>query len=92
MDLFHNGFHDSSFNNLNSMSSGAARIGAYTSAAHSNLYQGHISEILWFLGEVSQEEREKIEGYLAHKWGRLISLPEDHPYKVNEPQTFVPDE
>jgi hypothetical protein len=29
--------------------------------------------------------REKIEGYLAHKWGLTSSLPIDHPYKNSAP-------
>jgi hypothetical protein len=28
---------------------------------------------------------EKIEGYLAHKWGLTASLPSDHPYKLVGP-------
>ena len=30
-------------------------------------------------------EREKIEGYLAHKWGLTSSLPTSHPYKSSQP-------
>jgi len=30
-------------------------------------------------------EREKFQGYLAHKWGIADKLPADHPYKVNAP-------
>ena len=29
--------------------------------------------------------RQKIEGYLAHKWGLTSSLPNDHPYKSTAP-------
>ena len=29
--------------------------------------------------------RQKIEGYLAHKWGLSSSLPADHPYKNSAP-------
>jgi hypothetical protein len=29
--------------------------------------------------------REKIEGYLAHKWGMQASLPNEHPYKSSVP-------
>lgn len=28
---------------------------------------------------------QKIEGYLAHKWGLTANLPAGHPYKVNPP-------
>jgi hypothetical protein len=30
-------------------------------------------------------DRQKIEGYLAHKWGLTDSLPVDHPYKTSPP-------
>jgi hypothetical protein len=29
--------------------------------------------------------RQKIEGYLAHKWGLQANLPVDHPYKSSAP-------
>jgi hypothetical protein len=31
-------------------------------------------------------ERQRIEGYLAHKWGESGSLPSDHPYKSAPPR------
>jgi hypothetical protein len=44
------------------------------------------------LGEVvivpslpTADTRQKIEGYLAHKWGLTASLPADHPYKSAAP-------
>ena len=30
-------------------------------------------------------EREKLEGYLAHRWGLTANLPALHPYKTNPP-------
>jgi hypothetical protein len=30
-------------------------------------------------------DRQKLEGYLAHKWGLTANLPSDHPYKINPP-------
>ena len=34
---------------------------------------------------LSSSEKEKIEGYLAHKWGLAERLPTDHPYKTEAP-------
>jgi hypothetical protein len=34
---------------------------------------------------LSTLNRQKIEGYLAHKWGLTGSLPSDHPYKTVGP-------
>jgi hypothetical protein len=36
-------------------------------------------------GLVSEDNRQKIEGYLAYKWELLSNLPSDHPYKNNPP-------
>ena len=30
--------------------------------------------------------RQKLEGYLAHKWGLTANLPADHPYKFGPPR------
>jgi hypothetical protein len=42
-------------------------------------------EIIALSSEPSQEERQKLEGYLAHKWGLTANLPQDHPYKATTP-------
>lgn len=31
------------------------------------------------------DNRQRIEGYLAHKWGLAANLPSDHPYKTAAP-------
>jgi hypothetical protein len=35
--------------------------------------------------DVTQTNSEKIEGYLAHKWGLTTDLPSAHPYKTQAP-------
>ena len=35
---------------------------------------------------LSTLDRQKIEGYLAHKWGLGANLPNDHPYKTVGPK------
>jgi hypothetical protein len=47
----------------------------------SNIY---IAEIVMTLN-ADTFNRQRIEGYLAHKWGLTASLPVGHPYKVNPP-------
>ena len=46
----------------------------------------------WTLGELivtngvpATDDRQRIEGYLAHKWGSTALLPADHPYKSSAP-------
>jgi hypothetical protein len=34
---------------------------------------------------LSTDDRQKLEGYLAWKWGLAANLPADHPYKLNPP-------
>jgi hypothetical protein len=46
---------------------------------------GVISECIGLTRNATTLERQKVEGYLAHKWGLTASLPADHPYKVNPP-------
>jgi len=48
-------------------------------------YNGDISEIIAVTANLTTAERQKIEGYLAHKWGLTANLPAGHPYKVNPP-------
>ena len=31
------------------------------------------------------DDRQKLEGYLAHKWGLTSSLPDSHPFKYTLP-------
>jgi N-acetylneuraminic acid mutarotase len=46
---------------------------------------GGIGEIVALKSLSSISDRQKIEGYLAHKWGLAASLPTGHPYKTNAP-------
>lgn len=48
-------------------------------------YNGRISELIFIQSQVSLLNLQKIEGYLAHKWGLTANLPADHPYKTVEP-------
>jgi hypothetical protein len=45
------------------------------------LLQGNIAEVLIFNGQLNDENRQNIEGYLATKWGLEKNLPNNHPYK-----------
>jgi hypothetical protein len=46
---------------------------------------GDIAEILFYNVGLSSTDREKVEGYLAHKWGLTASLPAGHPYRTVAP-------
>ena len=47
--------------------------------------QGVIYEFIVVRARLSTNERKTTEGYLAHKWGIVASLPSDHPYKSRPP-------
>jgi hypothetical protein len=48
-------------------------------------WDGPVAEIIIFNSTLSTMERQKIEGYLAHKWGLSGNLPSNHPYKLAHP-------
>ena len=56
---------------------------------HSSLlggfFDGMISEIVLTDGALSTTDRQKLEGYLAWKWGLVANLPIGHPYKNSPP-------
>ncbi|MCC5843543.1 MAG: hypothetical protein JJU05_04755 [Verrucomicrobia bacterium] len=51
-----------------------------------NHYQNTaIGEFILLNGTVSTADRQKLEGYLAHKWGLAGLLPVNHPYEDEAP-------
>jgi hypothetical protein len=51
-------------------------------------WDGQIAEIITLSRVVTTDERQILEGYLAHKWGQTASLPDGHPWKVDSPPSF----
>lgn len=60
-------------------------IGAATSES-SFFFDGDIAEII-YCHNLASGDRERVEGYLAHKWGLSSKLPAWHPYKSVPPGT-----
>ena len=50
-------------------------------------FSGEIAEVLVFDEQINSVSRQKIEGYLAHKWNLSSQLPELHPY-ADAPPAF----
>lgn len=48
-------------------------------------FQGYIGEIIAYPSGLSQSDRQKVEGYLAWKWGIQDELPNSQPYKNAPP-------
>ena len=56
-------------------------------------WKGVFGEVIAFNAKLSTADREKVEGYLAHKWGLINNLPSSHPFKGAPPisTTASPD-
>jgi hypothetical protein len=87
---------DSSFNRVyvDGSQQGSRAIAIDPSTTPSSMQIGDISnqnltitfkEVLFIAGPRNIATRQKMEGYLAHKWGLTAGLPVDHPYKTNPP-------
>lgn len=63
----------------------APQIGAATSGASTYNMDGEIAEIVVVKDFLTDAEAQKIEGYLAWKWGLQANLPSGHPYKSAAP-------
>ena len=59
-------------------------IGAQSTSNNSG-FDGDIAEIVVTHNALSTADREKLEGYLAHKWALTGNLPSGHPYKTSPP-------
>jgi len=61
------------------------QIGRQNSPTGFYYLTGFIAEIIIGRFDISDATRQKIEGYLAHKWGLTANLPAGHPYKLVGP-------
>ena len=72
-----------SISNSNVLDIGAAAVGG-------NPMAGDIAEVLVGGATLTSSDREKLEGYLAWKWGLEDNLPSAHPYKTFPPTFTLP--
>jgi len=63
----------------------ATSAGMRLAAGQGSVYDGLFAEVVVFDGVLDDATRQKIEGYLAHKWGTVTSLPTNHPYRWEAP-------
>lgn len=56
----------------------------------SNFPEGNLRELIVWNEKISESDRQKLEGYLAHKWGLEDNLAAIHPYKTEPPAAFDP--
>ena len=48
-------------------------------------FDGRIAEAIYTAQKESTADRERVEGYLAHKYGLQANLPATHPYRTSRP-------
>lgn len=60
-------------------------IGIGRNRGNNEFINGDIAECGMYFNEISVDSRQKVEGYLAHKWGLTANLPADHLYKDSAP-------
>lgn len=52
---------------------------------YGSVFFGNLAEIVYVNQTNSTSDRQRMEGYLAWKWGLEANLPNDHPYKNSAP-------
>jgi hypothetical protein len=52
-------------------------------------WPGNIGEIIVYGSNISAQNRQQLEGYLAWKWGLRTSLPTTHPFRNFRPATAL---
>jgi hypothetical protein len=50
-----------------------------------NPHSGFVGEVVITNTAMSTDDRQRLEGYLAWKWGLVASLPVTHPYRLSPP-------
>jgi hypothetical protein len=55
--------------------------------ANGTTLTGQIGEVIIVEGTLSESDRQRFAGYLAHKWGLESELPPGHPYENAPPTT-----
>lgn len=53
-----------------------------------NQFDGNLQEVLVFQSLLTPQDRQRVEGYLAHKWN--LQLPNGHPYRATAPTSTAP--
>lgn len=64
---------------LGTINTSGTYIGAWELLG-TNAWQGYIGEFITYTRSLTTWERQRVEGYLAGKWGLTTQLPKTHPY------------
>lgn len=72
-------------NNLGKLTSDTTPQQLFNRADGTRAYDGQLGELVLFDGTISTDDRQKLEGYMAHRWGYASELDAGHPYKSAPP-------
>jgi hypothetical protein len=75
----------SSFNVTISQTNASTVLGEYR-VGDGNIGGFDLAEIIVLTSNINGTNRQRIEGYLAHKWGLVSNLPVSHPFKNYPPR------
>ena len=84
IDAQNTSFQTSGLTSNTSSSALGTNLGA-SSTSNNNGFNGDFAECVVVNVALGTTDREKLEGYLAHKWGLTANLPSSHPYKSSAP-------
>ena len=65
-------------------------VGFFSGDIAASAMRGRISEIVMSASPWATTDRQRLEGYLAWKWGLVANLPGTHPYRYTPPTTDEP--
>lgn len=83
-----NGGTSASVGNVGAFNGGGLTLGSSRSGG--GPCRVSFAEVVFADYVLTTDERQRIEGYLAWKWGLQADLPADHPYKASAPTTDSP--
>jgi hypothetical protein len=93
LTLFRNGAQDATkadFQSAGSTPNDAGNASLFNNIfGDTNNFTGSMFEVIVGHSTPSTLDRQKLEGYLAHKWGLTANLPDTHPYKYQIPTPGV---
>ena len=82
--LWRNGdINDSRSTTLSNNNTDDLRIGSRSGGG--DTFSGLVAEVIVLDFAADTDTRQKIEGYLAHRWGLTANLPAPHPFKNDPP-------
>ena len=80
-----NGKPPSTATNISSFNAGTTYIGKDTNIQ--NGFTGNFMEIMIYNRVLTNDEKQKVEGYLGWKWSLQSTFPANHPYRTYNPFT-----